>query len=471
MISMNKQKKKKITTKHHVRIPRRILGAALFAALIAPPAAVTAPVQPEPYTQEFMITAYYSPLPSQCCYVKGTYAADMILNGQGIAGADGTAVYPGMAAAPKTYDFGTRIILPGIGNVTVHDRGGAINELSTGIHRLDLWVGHGEEGLARALAFGVQHVKGTVYPPGSDQPGESLTFENFSSPLALLHPFLAEEPDLLSLHPKLGETSVSVQLLQEHLRDLGYFRDAISGLFGPVTQTSLQAFQKDFLIEESSEELLEKTAAYLIAAKRRKDATPLAMIVERGSPPEVIFKAKRTLRFLGYYKGRTNGMYDDQLFNAILAFQKDHQLVGSATDSGAGRIGPLTKKKLVTSWQRKHVARSAERLLALKKIESLLSERGDIPDSFLAEGDKGSDVRKLQVLLRDRGFFPADRVSGLFGTVTRDALITYQLDAKIIEKISDKGAGFFGPATLAAMKRQLRNNLYKVVRGAGWNAI
>ena len=79
-----------------------------------------------PYERDFVITAYYSPLPGQCCYVKGGEIADKILNGNGTHGADGTAVHPGMIAAPKSYAFGTRIQLPGIGIGTVNDRGGAI---------------------------------------------------------------------------------------------------------------------------------------------------------------------------------------------------------------------------------------------------------------------------------------------------------------------------------------------------------
>src|SRR3989338_1176501 len=117
----------------------------------------------EPFAQDITITAYYSPLPDQCCYVRGSFAADIELNGKGTHSADGTAVYAGMAAAPPTYPFRTRIELPGIGTVTVHDRGGAIQEWKDS-HRIDIWVGSGEEGLARALAFGVRRVRATVYP-------------------------------------------------------------------------------------------------------------------------------------------------------------------------------------------------------------------------------------------------------------------------------------------------------------------
>lgn len=64
--------------------------------------------------KNFTITAYYSPLPDQCCYVRGSFEADKVLNGAGIHGADGTNVYPGMIAAPASYPFGTRVELPGM---------------------------------------------------------------------------------------------------------------------------------------------------------------------------------------------------------------------------------------------------------------------------------------------------------------------------------------------------------------------
>ncbi len=148
-----------------------------------------------PFEQDFVITAYYSPKPRQCSYVMGDEHADKVLNGQGTNGADGTAVYPGMAAAPRAYPFGTRLVLPGIGTVTVHDRGGAIIE-GVATHRLDIWAGAGEEGLARALAFGVQRVRGVVYPAGSLQPEESIDLQDLPAPVTALRHFLAENAKL-----------------------------------------------------------------------------------------------------------------------------------------------------------------------------------------------------------------------------------------------------------------------------------
>ena len=77
-------------------------------------------------TQEFIVTAYYSPLPDQNFYLKGNYEAEKILNGNGTNGASGKPVFVGMIAAPKTYNFGTRIDFEGLGVGIVEDRGGAI---------------------------------------------------------------------------------------------------------------------------------------------------------------------------------------------------------------------------------------------------------------------------------------------------------------------------------------------------------
>lgn len=448
---------------------RRLLWAVLFVILIAPPGVAGAPAMEE---KEFMITAYYSPLPDQCCYVRGTYAADTLLNGKGIAGADGTGVYPGMAAAPQSYAFGTRIALPGIGTVTVHDRGGAITELETGADRLDLWMGYGEEGLARALAFGVQRMKGTVYPLGVSQPAELLALSNFSAPLGMIRPYLREEPDLLALNPQMDEKSVAVELLQKNLMDLGYLHEAASGWFGPATKAALQGFLDDMRLTESSEELSEKAAAYLVAANaRRKEKEPIAGIIERGSPAKEIIAAKRTLRFLGYFRGRTNGTYDDALFDAIVVFQKHRGLVADTASPGAGRIGPKTKQALLLSWRLKHIERRAEKLLLARAVDQELEKRGDVLAEFLAEGDRGKEVKKLQSLLADRGFFPHARVSGLFGVVTRDAVLQYQIDRKIIEKTTDKGAGFVGPATIASLKREEKTKLLRLVRSEGLHSM
>ena len=92
------------------RMPSRFIWIITGIFLVAP---MVTHGEAMSYEQDFIATAYYSPVPGQCCYVTGGLAADRVVNGVGVRAADGTEVYPGMAAAPAAYPFGTRIAVPG----------------------------------------------------------------------------------------------------------------------------------------------------------------------------------------------------------------------------------------------------------------------------------------------------------------------------------------------------------------------
>jgi peptidoglycan hydrolase-like protein with peptidoglycan-binding domain/3D (Asp-Asp-Asp) domain-containing protein len=434
----------------------KIIAGFVVSALFLQPLGVTAQGSTDAFEQEFVITAYYSPLPNQCCYVLGSYEADMELNGEGVTGADGTKVYPGMVAAPKSYAFGTRIDLPGIGIVTVHDRGGAIQELSTGAHRLDIWAGFGEEGLARALAFGVQEVKAKVYPSGVTQPAESFALANLPSPATRLLAYaVSDEHVLLSLSPKLGETSGSALLLQRALRDTGYLAVEPSGTFGPQTKEALAAFQKDMHLEDSSEILSLRSAAFLAALHLRKNSEgPIGEIVDASSKGSTIAAAKRTLRFLGYYRGQTEIDFNDALKSAITNFQKSHGIINSDTEAGAGRIGPKTLKAVTLAWRQKLVAAKAEKLLTMQKLKQELAAQRKILTRTLTVGDEGADVVTLQKLLAGRSHLSEKRITGYFGEETKRAVAEYQVAMGILDTKNHPSAGQVGPRTISLLNKE-----------------
>ncbi|MDD5103328.1 MAG: peptidoglycan-binding protein [Candidatus Peribacteraceae bacterium] len=456
---------------HAPQLPRHLKVLIAFLTLVAPVMAVG--VGKLPREQDFILTAYYSPMPGQCCYVKGGYRADKVLNGEGTNGADGTEVYPGMIAAPASYAFGTVVALPGIGRFAVHDRGGAITELEGGAHRLDIWVGYGEEGLARALAFGVRRVRGTVYEVGGFQPKVSFSLDSFPAVLDRLEPFLVRGQDLLAVSVKAGDRGLSVETLQRSLKTTGFFDQSSTGLFGTATQDSLKRFNDAYgLKAEPSDRLSERSAALLAAAVRRADVTPpVAKNVDKSAKASVIRTAQRTMRFLGYYKGRTNGVYDDALASAILKFQQSEQLVGTAADPGAGRIGPLTRGRLEAEWNQKLVTALADRLMILHRVEVLLDQRGKNLDQFLSEGDSGQSVALLQRLLADRGYFPAVKVNGHFGELTKAAVLQYQIDRQLVAAEGGTGAGTVGPQTLRSLRAEEQQEAYVLVRSEGWRAL
>lgn len=425
-----------------------------------------------PREQDFVVTAYYSPLPGQCCYVRGSLEADQILNGRGTHAADGTPVYAGMAAAPASYAFGTRLVLPGLGVFTVHDRGGAINEW-TDAHRIDLWVGSGEEGLARALAFGVRRMRGTVYPRGTDAPGEQFSVERLSAPFEVLRPYVATGQSLPSALPAIGERGLTVRLLQEHLQRAGYYDGEVTGFFGHATQRSLAALIADTGIDEPDDRLTPVTNAYLQAAvsvAERKGAAPVPF-VNAQSDRKDIAAAQRLMRSLGYYRGRTDGVYGASLQSAILAYQQARQLVGSASSPGAGTIGPLTQRHLADAWKRQRIRAVARQLLDRQRIHDALLARGELLEGMLATGMTGPQVRRAQELLADRGFFPRDAINGSFGPLTKESVLRFQIDRGIVTGAQDTGAGMIGPQTLAVLTEEQVSEMYRVVRANGWSTL
>ncbi len=444
------------------------LYATILFLCIATPFVSTATDDTTPREQDFVLTAYYSPKPNQCCYVTGSEQSDKDLNGNGTNGADGTKVYPGMIAAPPSYAFGTRIVLPGLGIGTVHDRGGAIQEQGK-VHRLDVWVGSGEEGLARALAFGVKHVRGTIYPVGSKQPAEKLALETLPAPLTSLSPYMSV--GLLDVKARFGESGLGIRLLQTALKNGGSFDHAITGTFGEVTKTALAAFISRMKLTEPTDQLTEKTAAYLQAtADTASRVLPFGLIDAKSSSTD-IQSAKRLLRGMDLYKGRTDGVYSDDLKKAITAFQIQKKLIADANETGAGRIGPKTHAALEQEWKLVVVARQAQNVLFIHSVQMALEKKGMIPQSKMKVGSNGADVKRLQSFLASKGFFPKDKINGNFGEVTKASLLAYQKARGLVKNDKDTGAGTVGPFTLQTMKTELVATATKRVKEHGWDAL
>lgn len=218
-----------------------------------------------PYEATFVISAYYSPLPCQNKYVTGSYEGDIRLNGGGRRGADGTPVFPGMIAAPRTYDFGTKIYIPGVGITEVHDRGGAIvsaGNKGQSYDRLDIWMGYGDKGLQRALSWGKRTITSTVYGPNSDVEVE-IALDGYSSDEAnasdcssvqMSSPGFTDLPNVKpnSEKPKnefggglsIGMSGNEVFALQTELTKLNFFKGPITGFYGELTEHSVFKFQQ-----------------------------------------------------------------------------------------------------------------------------------------------------------------------------------------------------------------------------------
>ncbi|MBU1934490.1 peptidoglycan-binding protein, partial [Patescibacteria group bacterium] len=229
-------------------VNKKIIGflALLTYIVMLSPVAVANTAAGYGQSRKFLVTGYYSPLPNQSFYVRGSYEADIRLNGRGTNGADGTQVYVGMLAAPKTYPFGTRIVLPGLGVGEVHDRGGAIIA-GADYDRIDVWMGHGEEGLARALNWGARIVEGEIFWSAHQiEPGLSFSWIDSGLPQKVIdrmRPKALQDPQVFTKAITKQSNTADIKELQEALTTFGYYHGDVTGTYDQATTDAVLAFQ------------------------------------------------------------------------------------------------------------------------------------------------------------------------------------------------------------------------------------
>ncbi len=421
---------------------------------------------------QLLVTAYYSPLPDQTFYIKGSFEADVRLNGRGTNGADGTEVYIGMLAAPKTYPFGTRVKIPGLGVGEVHDRGGAILARKN-YDRIDVWMGHGEEGLARALNWGSRLVEGEVYKqahqiePGldyswisSELPASYVeklrqkTLANSGAAQATPAPAPAATPAPVVAEAKKQETPVPTQEAQSA-------KELVS-VVAPVEQ------------EISPEEARE-------VKRLEQNRLLLAAGIGKNAEGEDVLNLQRMLWDLGYYNGELTATYDELTVDAVYRFQKDHGVVNGEYDLGAGYFGQKTLAAMMGALERKidvitSYPKTAQTWVPAKKVLPQIASleapkvkvekqglffatelfgKDEIKEVVLTSeldlNDQNESVVALQNILIKQGHLAEGLNTGYYGLKTTDAVLAFQLKNGVISDPLAPGAGRVGPKTLEAL--------------------
>ena len=416
-------------------------------------------------TRTFETTAYYSPLPGQTKYVTGSYESDIRLNGHGVHGADGTPVYPGMVAAPSVYPFGTKMKVPGVGTVAVHDRGGAIvAAANTGRYdRLDIWMGFGDKGLRRALGWGRSVV--TIELMGVN-PGiaEEVTLSDYdeseriapvttgsTSPSRSSTPATPMAPKIIPPEPLFPSdvwymsSGGSVVKLQNVLQMLGYYKGPINGFYDEDTRDSVFAFQQTQNIFDRVDELgaghtgpQTRIALEKAFNDRRKMKLP-AQSFGRGAHGDDVLKLQQVLKSLGYDVALT-GVFDSQTEAALLKFQKDQSIVRSASDLGAGYFG----QKTLSALEKKYVA-------SLTNTQATVVI--DVPAYLvqdLTPNSSGESVRQLQQELMKLNYLRVEP-TGFYGPATAHAVFKFKQAQGLVAEEQDSNAQAFEASARARM--------------------
>lgn len=443
------------------RIPHWIfLGMCLFLFLSqdAFAASDATPNATFPYTDTFAITGYYSPLPDQEFFITGDYESEIRLNGRGVRGADRTEVYPGMVAAPPKYPYDTKMKIPGVGTVAVHDRGGAIvesGERGQSHDRLDIWMGQGTEGLFRALTWGKKVLDVVVFGVNQDV-REEVYLETFAKAEDYIRNVIFA-PKLFTEDLWYKQQNDDVKRLQEYMRQLGYYHGAIDGYYGDSVLQAVFAFQVDQKLVDSWEDI--GAGHFGVSTRRALDRavssseTAASRVTQERLPEDLgsrmqgenVRKLQEILIELGYLKGFATGVYDEKTVDAVLRFQKENGIILDNTDPAAGYVGPKTRAML------------SQKLLAIEKqkkekLEIALQTYPDLKEEspfFLAPLGKGDRGEKVVVLQEELARLNYLRISptGYFGDVTEHALFKLQQAWGIVDEKNDSGSGYLGPLT------------------------
>lgn len=349
----------------------------------------------------FVVTAYYSPLPNQKYYFKWSYEADIILNGKWVTWASWKAVFSWMFAAPKTYWFWTKIYLEWVWIWEVADRWWAIVAADGNdsrwydYDRIDIWMWFWEEGLARALAWWKKTIKWYVVVDNSLP--ISLDITNFPAPqsalisLAKKQELEKENQKAIEANPKLAtfEKYISpnsspehIQMLQEVFSEMKLYTWSIDGKYESIESTLINYQLQKWIVKNATDDgagyfwpLTRSTAkkeyiAYISVNKaqiekenkikaqinsiKTKIDTAINKHISTIWRPTVwavgtnVRLLQKTLKMLGYFKGKDTGIFWPTTKQALIDFQLEKWIIQSANDEAAGIYGPKTQSALST---------------------------------------------------------------------------------------------------------------------------
>lgn len=318
------------------------ISIILASLMIAPPGTSFAA---EETTAQFIVTAYYSPIPWQNSYARGSLVADKKLNGNGTNGASGTPVFAGMIAAPKTYNFGTHIFFDGLGLGRVEDRGGAIVDAWVRWQphdRIDIWMWYGDAWLKRARAWWVRQVTGTFVSAEQAKNLNTIDLEWISNGRVNLWNFPTTKAqsqwgissEVIEAFAELGyivRDGSAKNMIFEFQVDqwiLTSLSDAGAGNFWPKTKAAFATEYKQYAslkkmdldtIEKARKELLDERTAWQVRYQKAQNSVTVLTSIERGDNGTEVLKLQSFLAGEGFFTARKDGK---MLWTTIYALRK-----------------------------------------------------------------------------------------------------------------------------------------------------
>jgi peptidoglycan hydrolase-like protein with peptidoglycan-binding domain len=251
---------------------------------------------------------------------------------------------------------------------------------------------------------------------------------------------------------KEGNVSADVRVLQQILSDFGYLEESPTAIFGEKTKEALIKFQLDNKVIES-------------------EGHPAAGYVGPGT-----ITAFKKLTGSKYYINS-----EDQIAIAKLKAEDEraeaialaNELAKTVPGEGSEPVAPEDEfyqllETLSQEWVKEHTpieddlnaSKKPEIQLAaaktktndeLSEIKEILSPIFNPFDHSLRLGSKHPEVKKMQTVLKENGYFEGELITDYFGPQTKKAVAQFQVDYGIVPTVKSPEAGIVGPKTIKAL--------------------
>lgn len=129
-----------------------------------------------------------------------------------------------------------------------------------------------------------------------------------------------------------------IRLVQQRLKDWGYYNGPITGYYGELTKAAVIKFQKKHGL--NAEGYLGSLTLEKIGISVSTSSTSISGGGGTPYDADTIRKVQQRLKDWGYYDGPITGNYGELTTAAVIKFQKKHGL------NAQGYLGPLTLEKI-----------------------------------------------------------------------------------------------------------------------------
>ncbi len=227
----------------------------------------------------------------------------------------------------------------------------------------------------------------------------------------------------------LGNTGIAVQALQLRLKDLGYFRGDVSGLFDADTEAAVKRFEQTFGTMQTGVatpklqlKLFAATAPAYGTDAYNNAVLSQYSILRPGTVGSSVYALQQRLKNLDYPITELTGVFDEQTAEGVRLFYAAYGLPSSDTASVA------MQQELYADTAKRY-SPEIQVIATLPPGETQLQPVLTIPDdgeidesTAIALGNSGIRVSQIQQRLIALGYMPEGSDTGVFDQDTQEGV-------------------------------------------------